>query len=622
MNARTRVLLVEDNPGDADLTTDRLTETDVATFDVQRTTTLGAAMALLTSTGADAVIVDLNLPDSQGMTTISQVLRVAGPAAVIVVSGTVDDTLRRSISEAGADDVYTKDEANSRLFPRSLLHVIERRRARERQQQVEALVDTTPDAILVVNDAGIVRYVNNAASSLFRRSRENFVGEALGFVVRDLGTPTEIRVTTEGDPKICEMRVVRFQWQGEPALVAVLRDVTQQRHLEAQLLMTDRLISMGTLAAGIAHEINNPLAAVIANVTIALEEVARMPTTGLGTGELLDGLRDTRDAAQQIRQIVRDLKVYARDDEDVRQEFDLHRMLDSVARMAWHEVRQRARLVKDYGGVLTIVGSESRMSQVFLNLVINAAQAIGPGSAEQNEIRILTSRGPDGHVIVEVRDTGSGIAPEVQRRLFTPFVTTKPVGSGTGLGLAICQRIVSSVGGEITFTTEVDKGTTFRVWLPRVAPSAAGTDDAPTSPASVRSPQQVPIAASGASPVLRGRVLAIDDDTMVLHSLRRILGRTHHIECEERAVAALARIQAGEEFDIILCDLMMPEMTGVAFCTALEAVSPLQAQRLVFLTGGAVNPEAHEFLEHSEHVRVDKPFDLAMLRALVARYVG
>jgi CheY-like chemotaxis protein len=286
--------------------------------------------------------------------------------------------------------------------------------------------------------------------------------------------------------------------------------------------------------------------------------------------------------------------------------------------MAWHEVRQRARLVKDYGGALPLVGNESRMSQVFLNLVINAAQAIEPGSAEQHEIRIWTGRGGDGQILVEVRDTGSGIPPEVQRRLFTPFVTTKPVGSGTGLGLAICQRIVSGAGGEITFTTELGKGTTFRVRLP-----SGDTNDghAMPSPAQRRTSTQAAVAANTAPQSLRGRVLAIDDDAMVLQSLRRILGRSHHIVCEERATIALGRIVAGEEFDVILCDLMMPEMDGVAFCTALEKVNPRQAKRLVFLTGGAVNPEAHDFLDRSENVRLDKPFDLAMLRALVARYI-
>lgn len=616
----TRILLVEDNPGDAELTEERLHQAGVAEFEVCRVATLGEAIAALQSAPTDAVILDLDLPDSKGLETISGVIGAAGTAPVVVVSGAIDESLRKASDTVGVADTYTKDEANSRLFPRSLLHVIERRRARERQMQIEALLDTTPDAILVTNRDGVVRYVNEAALRLFRRRREDFLGELLGFSVRD-GEATEIRVSSDEGTKTCELRVVAFQWQGEAAFVAVIRDVTQQKVLEAQLLMNDRLVSMGTLAAGVAHEINNPLAAVVANVTVAIEELAQLTARRDIVDDVMDGLRDTRDAAEQIRTIVRDLKVYSRADTDdtTSDSFEVHHMLDSVARLAWHEVRQRARLIKDYGGNFTVVGNESRMSQVFLNLVINAAQAIPPGSPESNEIRIRSSLDADGQVLVEVRDTGAGIPHEVRSRLFTPFVTTKPVGSGTGLGLAICQRIVTAAGGRITFSSKLGAGTSFFVHL-QAAPVAA--NDAQIIGHARGEHADAVAKATALRPAKKGRVLAIDDEEMVLATLNRALGRAHEVVCENRAKAALARIEGGERFDVILCDIMMPEMTGIEFATALEARVPEQARRIVFVTGGALHVDSQNFLERTEYIRIEKPFDLAMLRAVLLPFVG
>lgn len=615
---KTRILLVEDNPGDADLTIERLHEAGVAEFEIRCVSTLRETMRALAAEPTDAVILDLDLPDSRGIETVSRVVAAAGTAPVVVVSGSIDENLHRVAQSAGAHDTYSKDEIQSRLFPRNLLHVVERHHARERQMQIEALLDTTPDAILVSNRDGVVRYVNEAALGLFCRRREDLIGEPLGFSVHD-GESTEIRVDTAGGTKSCELRVVAFQWQGETAFVAVIRDVTQRKYLEAQLLMNDRLVSMGTLAAGVAHEINNPLAAVVANVTVAIEELSHLMLRRDVIDGVMDALRDTRDAAEQIRQIVRDLKVYSRaePDETSSTAFEVHHMLDAVARLAWHEVRQRARLVKDYGGKLVVVGNESRMSQVFLNLVINAAQAIPAGAPEFHEIRIRTAREGDGRVVVEVRDTGAGIPLEVRPRLFTPFVTTKPIGSGTGLGLAICQRIVTAAGGRIDYTSQLGVGTSFFVRLQAVDDAAAraadvegrGRDDGPPQAAALR-------------PTRRGRVLAIDDEALVLTTLERALGRVHEVVCESRATNALARIEAGERFDVILCDIMMPEMTGIEFATALEISVPEQAQRIVFVTGGALQADAQNFLEQTEYIRIEKPFDLSMLRAVMQRFLA
>ena len=205
-------------------------------------------------------------------------------------------------------------------------------------------------------------------------------------------------------------------------------------------------------------------------------------------------------------------------------------------------------------------------------------------------------------MVVEIEDTGSGMPPEVQARLFTPFFTTKPAGVGTGLGLSICQRIVTTFGGEITVTSELGSGTTFRVALPV---SGATLEAAPPRVARQLGTR-------------RGRVLVIDDEPMLTNIVRRSIGRVHDVQTSPSATHALARFRAGERYDVILCDLMMPEITGMELHHALGTIAPEQVARVVFMTGGAFTTVAREFLDRVDNAVVEKPFHVASLLELVS----
>jgi len=205
-------------------------------------------------------------------------------------------------------------------------------------------------------------------------------------------------------------------------------------------------------------------------------------------------------------------------------------------------------------------------------------------------------------VVIEVRDTGSGIAPEHLGRIFDAFFTTKPVGVGTGLGLSICHRIVRSLGGELEVESELDAGSTFRVSLP----AASSTGE------SVRPPSLIP-----RRPGRRGRVLVIDDEPMIATAIRRTLSLEHDVVLSSAAAIALQRIKQGEEFDVILCDLMMPQMTGMELYEELVRTAPAQADRVVFLSGGAFTAAARAFLDEVPNPHLEKPFDTRQLLALV-----
>ena len=313
-------------------------------------------------------------------------------------------------------------------------------------------------------------------------------------------------------------------------------------------------------------------------------------------------LGDARSAADRVRQIVRDLKIFSRHEDTHPEAIDVKKVLESSLRMAWNEIRHRARLVKDYGTVPLVEGSESRLGQVFLNLIVNAAQAIPEGNAEGNAIRIVTSTDQTGRILVAVTDTGKGIAAQDLRHLFRPFYTTKGPGVGTGLGLAISHRIVTGLGGELQVESEVGKGTTFRVVLPAAR--------------SIEMAEQPPVARA-ARAARRARVLIVDDEPMLVGVIRRSLSKEHEVVAITSASEALDRIRAGESFDVILCDLMMPQMTGMDLHAELRRVDPAAAERMVFMTGGAFTPAARAFLDEVPNQRLEKPFDAQHLRALV-----
>jgi PAS domain S-box-containing protein len=552
----------------------------------------------------------------------------------IVVSDTINDEAAIDAMRAGAHDFLRMDNL-ARLLPaveRKLREVAvraERTRAQEALAESElryqALLDALGDAVYVIDRGDSVRYVNVAGLRLLGRPVEEVISRPRASLF-----PPEVaadqresldRVYATGEPLLVERsteiggRMFHQETQLVPlrgvqgAITSVLgisRDVSERRRMQEQLLVSDRMVSMGRLAAGVAHEINNPLAAVMANLDLAARDLARRAER-LGIGaelhEVREELGDAREAAARIRDIVRDLRIFSRSEEDSRSVIHVRRVMESTLRMAWNEIRHRARLVKSYGEAPPVEASESRLGQVFLNLVVNAAQAIAEGHADANEIRIATATDAAGRATVEIADTGRGMTPEVRARLFTPFFTTKPVGVGTGLGLSICQRIVTDLGGTIEVESESGKGTVVRVSLP---PASADRAERPP-----------PVAAPETTSGRRGRVLVVDDDAAIGRVVERALSAQHDVVVVASGSEALQRISSGTRFDVILCNLMMPLMTGMELHAELLRVACDQACRMIFLTGGAFTPRAREFLDQTPNLRLEKPFDPMQLRALV-----
>lgn len=505
-------------------------------------------------------------------------------------------------------------------------------RIRGSESRYHAMLENASDAILVVGSDDRIIEVSRSAESLFqlptrslpgRRAMDLFSLERpeadaarLRRLLSGAGASAEVLriVRRDGRTLGVEVSSSRVDLGEEHQVFVIVRDVSERETLQAQLVMAERLASMGELAASVGHEINNPLAAAVLN----LEIVSRRLTTRGGAfesalgdegrarveEEVLTPLKDATDAIHRVSQIVRDLKSLSRSSGEARQLVDLRAVLDTASRIAKNEIRHSARLVKDFRGELLVEANEGRLGQVFLNLLVNAAQAITDGDAEENVIT-LAAREEGDFVVVEVSDTGVGIPHDIRDRIFEPFYTTKAVGAGTGLGLAICHRIVTGMNGVIEVESEPGRGSRFRVRLP--------TGYAGKATEALR-----PTARSGAR---RGRVLVLDDDVGVSAAISRCLSSDHDVATSDDGRVVLERLRGGDRFDLILCDLMMPKMSGMAFFDALVALDEPQSRRVVFITGGAFTPLSRGFLARVQNQRLDKPFRADELKALTAEYV-
>jgi signal transduction histidine kinase len=382
----------------------------------------------------------------------------------------------------------------------------------------------------------------------------------------------------------------------------IFRDITERKRFELdRAVVTERMAAMGRLAAGVGHEINNPLTYALGNIESLLESSAASGKPPAAS-ELIERLQEARDGLARIRVIVGDLQTLARAD-DTHGEVELQQVIEQAIQIAAAELRHRAPIVRRFEAAQPIVGSRIRLGQVFLNLIINAAQAIPEGQAASNRIEIAIRDAGDS-TVVEVTDTGVGIAPENLARIFDPFFTTKEVGAGTGLGLSISRDIITNHRGTLTARSTPGTGTTMTV----VLPSAPRTQRPAPSPVE-------------ATPVSRkARVLVIDDEPLIARILQRGLSR-HQVVVASEARDALARIQRGETFDVILCDLMMPDVSGIDVHEFLAREYPAVAGRMVFMTGGAFTSKARQFLSTVPNERIDKPFSLSHVNKIVDRHL-
>jgi signal transduction histidine kinase len=478
-----------------------------------------------------------------------------------------------------------------------------------RQEIVELFSDATYEVIEASNGRDAIRILQDAEG----------ISRLPDVIVLDLLLPVmdgwQFRVEQKRTPAFASIPVIALSASATPqaaaidadrflakpfegaGLVRMATDVVksvERKRADAERAQSERLSQIGLLAAGVAHEINNPLTYVLGNLEIARGELAELEreSTNQHVAMIRDALTYALTGATAVQGIVKSLSAFSRAGTEKREPTDLHRVLDLTLDLTANQIRHRGSLSKHYGPVPLVHADPGRLAQVFVNLLMNAGQSLDPAKLGTNQVEITTSTDAKGHAVVEVRDTGTGISPAIRAHIFDPFFSTKPVGSGTGLGLSLCHGIVTSLGGRIEVESEINVGSVFRVVLPPTSgePIPAPVRDTPTP-----APK-------------RARILIIDDDALILRVLSQTCSANYDVATTTSAAGALARISQGERFDLILCDLMMPDVDGVTFTERLRELAPELLSRIAFITGGAFTNRGNALLEEARFAVIQKPF--------------
>jgi signal transduction histidine kinase/ActR/RegA family two-component response regulator len=373
------------------------------------------------------------------------------------------------------------------------------------------------------------------------------------------------------------------------------RTISSVTNLQGQLARSEHMASLGLMAAGVAHEINNPLSYILSNLSFAAERAIDQ--------ESRLALREALEGAGRVRDIVRDLKTLSRmESEEDLKPVDVRNAVDAALKLAFDDVRHRARVQRHFSEVPRVLGNETRLVQVMLNLVTNAAQSIAPGSPDDNQITVEVKQAEsEGEVEIVVTDTGVGISEDHLPKVFEPFFTTKPAGEGTGLGLSICHRLIYTMGGRIQVTSEEGRGSRFSVFL-AIAPNKVEADPPVSDPL------------LGAH--RRLRLLIVDDEVLVARAVRRVFDKEFRVDIALDGQSALEKLRS-TDFDVVLCDVMMPGISGLDVYRQVRSENEPLARRFVFATGGLFSQELSDSVKRLSNMIVEKPFDPAELRRVI-----
>jgi PAS domain S-box-containing protein len=511
------------------------------------------------------------------------------------------------------------------------------------EEQYRFFFEHSSDVALLLDRGGHVQQVSEAGASLLGCTHDTLSGAHLDALVAldDLPRATEalekleeqnsVRIEIElldrnggRIPVLATFQPVRAHSLCVGSIVAAddlrerKRREQEQRTMERRLFQMDKLATLGQVTAGIAHDINNPLAYMLSNLTVLEQNldglveavgaarsgrVASMTPKALESlnGSLPELIGDSLEGCRRIRDIIKQLRDFSRVDNSAEIPVDVNAAVDASIQVIRNLINHHCQLERDYAADLPrTLCNFGRFSQVVLNLLSNAVKAFEGRDRDRNRIRVTTRQTESG-IVVSVTDNGRGIAPELRSRILEPFFTTRARSGGTGLGLAIVQDNVRMLGGTLEIESALGEGTTFSFTLPVRTPP----------PEKERPPSGHP-----SSPARR-RILIVDDDPAVLRGLKRLLGARYEVVPSPSATHALELV-GQHHFDAILCDLMMPEMTGVEFHRSLSERDPESARRTILMTGGVFVQGDHDALADLDIVVLTKPVDPEDLIAALA----
>ena len=509
---------------------------------------------------------------------------------------------------------------NARLYRRL-------RQELEARERLTAILEATTDLVAIVDLSGRLLYLNAAGHALLGLAADEALGypiaslapDRLRPVVHDQILPTLLRdglwtgeaVLLARDEREVPVSVVAVAHRGADGAVeflsAIVRDMTERKRTEAELrrqrealYQTEKLSTMGTVLAGVAHELNNPLTAVTGYANLLRQDLAGTPSAARA--------ENIAHAADRCASIVRNFLALARRHPPERQLVRLNDIArDTAELLAYHLRVDSIEVGLNLAEGLPVLWADPhQLHQVVVNLVTNARDELRKAPLPRRLTLRTRADAARGRVCLDVEDTGPGISAEIRDRIFEPFFTTKPVGQGTGLGLSLCHGIVEGHGGTLSLVSEPGHGAIFRVELPVVTPPATTGKRA-----------------AEAAPVVTGmRILVVDDERLVLQLLGEMLGADHHtVDTVGDGTQALERLRR-TSYDLILSDVRMPYLDGPGLYRALERRLPDLCRRFVLMTGDVLSAEIQTFLEQTGVPGLSKPFDRSEVRRVIQRVAG
>jgi two-component system cell cycle sensor histidine kinase/response regulator CckA len=497
----------------------------------------------------------------------------------------------------------------------------------EIEKHLAVAIHHAPVLLFMMDRDAVLTTADGALRDVLERGRGAMVGRSLLQTYKDHPTvPGNIRRALAGETVSYSLEVqglVLDVWLGPvrdaagalAGAIGVCTDVTESRRLQTRIIQDDRIRAMGTMAASVAHEINNPLTYVLAGLEEANLELeglstdlgALMGPQGNGVvvsaalnriGRLREYLAPALAGTQRIRQVTSDLRTFTRPNDERLAPIAIDTIVRSVLKLVGKEIEARASLVEEIGVSPVVLANEARLVQVLVNLLMNAWQALPAADPAHQVIGVRTGT-HDSQALIEIWDSGPGVPSQLREQVFEPFVTTKDVGTGTGLGLFVCRNIIRSLRGQITAHDAPGGGALFRIVLPPT-----------TQPALV--PAAAPAVGAGPkSSVRRARILIIDDDAIVAGALAsRFAADAFDVRTVFDGRQGLDILLTDDRLDLAYCDIMMKDFSGIDLHEALQRQSPGRLSKVVFMTGGAFTGEAQAFMDRRGDALVQKPFDI------------
>jgi len=581
-NHPVKVLLVDDDEDDYILTRDLLAESQGTRFEVEWVSAWDCALDVMGENQHDIYLLDYRLGEHNGLELLQQAVANGCRAPIILLTGQGDREIDIEAMKAGAADYLDKSQLRAPLLERSIRYAIERKKAEQKIREQAALLDVATDAILVQNLQNQILFWNKGAQRMYGWKAEAVLGQnafqLLGKAehltqLKDIQTFVALegnwygelqQVTKDGKEIVVESRwtLVRNEQETPTSILIVNTDITEKKQLEAQFFRAQRMESIGTLASGIAHDLNNVLAPILMSVQLL---ALKLPDE-----QARQWLKILEDNAKRGAELVKQVVSFARGVKGDRTLVQVRHIISEIKQIAKETFPKSIEIYTDIASDLwTVSGDATQLHQILMNLCVNARDALPDGGIlsisaknlfldEQSaRMNIDAKAGP--YIVLSVSDTGTGIPPEILDRIFEPFFTTKELGKGTGLGLSTVMGIVKSHGGFVNVSSKLGQGTEFQVYLPALKQKPAPTVEDPEIPRG------------------HGEVILVVDDEAAIRQITQtsLEAYAYQVLTASDGIEALALYaQHKEEIQLVLIDMMMPVMDGLTTIRTLRKIQP------------------------------------------------